>query len=258
MTKESFYFSHDFNSRNDEKILKIRTKFKNAEGYGIFWMVAEAMAESSDGSIDSQAMAELSFSFNLPTQLLTDFINYGIEIGLFIKSEDRITSKRIQDHKHFRKGLSDAGKEGAARRWPSHSQAIATPMLKKGKEKKRKEIKRKENSSMAYVAFEQATLTAWNQFCSKFPALSSIKELSDKRRDKLKVRFEKQSFKDFNSILTAFEQQRFLFGENERKWRASFDWLIENDTNYLKVLEKKYLNHETESDIVKIKEKYKL
>jgi hypothetical protein len=141
MAKDAYYFSHDFNSRNDEKILKIRTKFKNAEGYGIFWMIVEAMAESSDGSIDSQAIAELSFSFNLPLETLSTFIAYAIDIGLFIKSGDRITSKRIQQHKQFRHSLSDAGKEGAAKRWPGYAKAIATPMLSKVKESKVKEKK---------------------------------------------------------------------------------------------------------------------
>lgn len=95
-----------------------------------------------------------------------------------------------------------------------------------------------------FVAFCKATLEAWNLFCDKHPILPKIRELSPKRRDKLKKRFEQPSFRDFNALLAAFEEQPFLFGENGRSWRADFDWLIENDTNYLKILERKYKNND--------------
>ncbi|HYW37938.1 MAG TPA: hypothetical protein VE957_07490 [Terriglobales bacterium] len=32
----------------------------------------------------------------------------------------------------------------------------------------------------------------------------------------------------------------FLLGENDRGWKANFDWLIANDTNCIAVLEGKY------------------
>lgn len=91
-----------------------------------------------------------------------------------------------------------------------------------------------------YVDFEKSTVASWNQFCLKFPILSKINEISDKRRTKLKKRFESESFKNFEALLNAMAAQKFLLGENERGWKISFDWIIENDTNYLKVLENKY------------------
>jgi hypothetical protein len=128
--------------------------------------------------------------------------------------------------------------------------------VEKSKSKIRED--KEEEKSKIYVDFEKSTLQNWNSFCQKFPVLSSIKEMTGKRRDKLKKRFEKESFRDFNAILESMKDQTFLFGENNHKWRVSFDWIIENDTNYIKILEKKYLNHETESDQIKLKEKYKL
>mgnify|MGYP001572489914 CR=1 FL=1 len=35
MAKDTYYFSHDYNARNDEKILELRVKY-GAEGYGLF------------------------------------------------------------------------------------------------------------------------------------------------------------------------------------------------------------------------------
>jgi len=97
-----------------------------------------------------------------------------------------------------------------------------------------------EGYNKIYMDWEQSIFASWNSFCDKYPTLSKIKEISEKRRTKLKKRFEKKSFQDFKAILKAIEEQPFLRGENQRKWVVSFDWLIENDTNYLKVLEYRY------------------
>ena len=96
------------------------------------------------------------------------------------------------------------------------------------------------NENISYVDWEQSTLTLWNSFCEKHPTLTKIREVSDKRRQHLKKRFERESFRGFAKILAAILEQPFLMGENDRKWKLSFDWLIENDTNYLKVLELRY------------------
>lgn len=96
-----------------------------------------------------------------------------------------------------------------------------------------------------YVDWEQSTLNNWNSFCDKHPTLTKIKEISEARRNHLKKRFSKNSFREFEKILVAIEDQPFLLNGNpeskdHKGWRVSFDWLIGNDTNYLKVLEGKY------------------
>ncbi len=110
-------------------------------------------------------------------------------------------------------------------------------------EENKKEISIKKEINIEnknYSGFEEATVTAWNSFCDKFPILAKIREMSDKRRTSLKHRFMRDSFRDFEKILEAIKEQPFLQGENDRKWVVSFDWIIENDTNYLKILERKY------------------
>jgi hypothetical protein len=120
-------------------------------------------------------------------------------------------------------------------------------------EKKDREDKEDKNKSKIYVDWEQSTLNTWNSFCDKNPALSKVKEITDTRRKHLKDRFVKDSFKDFGAILRAVSQQPFLLKGNpnsadHKDWKISFDWLIENDTNYIKVLELRYKNKK-ESDV---------
>lgn len=119
------------------------------------------------------------------------------------------------------------------------------------REEKRREEKLREDN--IYADFEKSALSSWNSFCDKNPSLSKIKEITDTRRKHLKERFVKDSFKDFKGILRAIEQQPFLIRGNpnnsdHKDWKVSFDWLIENDTNYIKVLEFRYKNKK-ESDI---------
>jgi hypothetical protein len=96
-----------------------------------------------------------------------------------------------------------------------------------------------------YVDWEESIVTKWNSFCEKYPNLAKVQEISEERRKHLKKRFTRDSFKEFGSILSAIEEQPFLFNGNphsvkHKNWHVSLDWLIDNDTNYLKVLERKY------------------
>lgn len=104
-----------------------------------------------------------------------------------------------------------------------------------------------EEEEKIYVDWEQSTLASWNSFVGNYPILSRIQELSEKRRTKLKKRFEKESFRDFDKILENIKTSPFLLGENQRQWKVTFDWLIENDTNYLKVVEGRYLDKKQSS-----------
>lgn len=73
--------------------------------------------------------------------------------------------------------------------------------------------------------------------------LLKIKALTDKRRESLKVRMsEKQFAENLPLLIEKVASSDFLCGQNDRGWRADIDWLLKNDTNYVKVLEGKYDN----------------
>lgn len=98
----------------------------------------------------------------------------------------------------------------------------------------------------SFKAYEDITITRWNEFCDQYPLISKVKSISGTRRKHLKQRFSEKEF-DIVPILEALKEQPFLLDGNpnskdHKNWRVSFDWLISNDTNYLKVLERKYKN----------------
>lgn len=141
----SFYFPHDYNAHNDERLLMLRAEF-GAEGYGVFWMILESMAMASNGQINRVAIGGLSLGYGVPKDRLLAIIDYCIAIELFKESQEQaIYSDRMLSHIAIRQSLSDAGRAGAAKRWSTsqkNSHPISPPNAneRKGKEKKGKEI----------------------------------------------------------------------------------------------------------------------
>jgi hypothetical protein len=81
----------------------------------------------------------------------------------------------------------------------------------------------------------------FNELCLSFPRIISI---TDKRKPHIRARWEqfKGNMQIFETAFTKLEESEFCKGNNDRRWKASFDWLIANDTNLVKVLEGKYDN----------------
>ena len=81
-------------------------------------------------------------------------------------------------------------------------------------------------------------LELWNSLPSPFP---KVQKLSEGRKTKMRVRMAEAEFANrYAEIIEKIKSVPFLAGKNNRGWIADFDWVIENDKNYLKILEGKY------------------
>ncbi len=77
----------------------------------------------------------------------------------------------------------------------------------------------------------------YRSLCTSFPTLARI---TDKRMKAIKARW--NEYKDIDKFIILFnkaEASSFLKGQNNRKWKANFDWLL-NENNMAKVLEGNY------------------
>ena len=83
-------------------------------------------------------------------------------------------------------------------------------------------------------------MATWNAF-AKEHGLSQITVIpkGSKRERLSRARIADKDF-HFKNVLDHSLSQSFLFGENDRGWRMTFDWIIA-PTNYPKVLERQYL-----------------
>ena len=84
----------------------------------------------------------------------------------------------------------------------------------------------------------------WNAVCVGYPKLHS---LSESRKNKMRNRVAEmggaeKSLLLLREIFTKMQASNFLRGDNKRGWKASFDWLFENDKNWVKVYEGNYDN----------------
>lgn len=80
----------------------------------------------------------------------------------------------------------------------------------------------------------------WNVSVKPY-RVSQVETISDSRIKKFKTRIREPSF-DFVKILSEIKISDYLQGKSN-DWRVDWDWVFENDTNYLKIIEGKYRNN---------------
>lgn len=83
--------------------------------------------------------------------------------------------------------------------------------------------------------------SAFSDYWNSKPKLKPIHRMTDERRKKFATRMKEPDFADnWRRIIDKLAESNFCTGGNERKWKADIDWLLDNSTNYVKVLEGKY------------------
>lgn len=132
MAKDSFWFKHDYNARNDEKILELRS-LHGAEAYGIYWMIVETMADNDNGGIKASLMGGLSQGYGVLKPRLIEVIKCCIEVELLYENDGYYFSSRMLRHKEERKFYSEMGKVGAETR---EKRRGAYGGLKRGEERR--------------------------------------------------------------------------------------------------------------------------
>lgn len=78
---------------------------------------------------------------------------------------------------------------------------------------------------------------AWNMGVSE--PIPLCRELTDKRRTQAKQRIQDAPLEEWRRVIGRINASAFCRGENDRGWKATFDWLLQPDTR-VKVLEGKY------------------
>lgn len=120
--KESFYFSHDSNARNDVKIIKLRRQL-GIEGYGIYWCLIEMLRDAPENKLPIESIDDIAFSINCSKEKV-DAVIRGYD--LFIILDDTFFSDRLirsmESYKQLKASKSKAGKIGMKTRWNQNNQ----------------------------------------------------------------------------------------------------------------------------------------
>lgn len=83
----------------------------------------------------------------------------------------------------------------------------------------------------------------WNN--TLCPPLSKVTKITDSRKKKIKVRFtemgeNEKGIETLNQLFGKIKTNKFLLGDGAQRWKATFDWVFENDSNWVKIMEDHY------------------
>ena len=156
--KDTYYFSHDYNSRTDNKIKRLISKH-GLVGYGLFWAIIEDLYNNANAlPTDYESIAfDLRTDEVLVSSVIKDFDLFIIDNGMF-------GSSSIERRLNERNEKSKKAKESANLRWQKHKEqcernANALPTQSDSnaiKERKGKEIKesiKKEEDTQQLLSF---------------------------------------------------------------------------------------------------------
>lgn len=87
----------------------------------------------------------------------------------------------------------------------------------------------------------------WNAICVNLPKVIS---LTDKRKKQEKLRLSERPIEKWKEVLEKLNRSEFCKGNNNTGWKATYDWIISNTDNSLKVLEGKYDGHRQDKPFI--------
>jgi len=142
MAKDTFYFSHDYNSRSDEKI-KLLIRKHGILGYGIFWAIVEDLYNNANAlRTDSEGIA---FDLRVDKKIVESILN---DFDLFVMKDYFFGSLSVERRLNDRNEKSKKARDSANSRWlkaKEDANAMQTQCdgnaIKESKGKEIKEIK---------------------------------------------------------------------------------------------------------------------
>ena len=96
-----------------------------------------------------------------------------------------------------------------------------------------------EESNKTKISKAQQVVDRYNAICTNLPR---VVRLTDKRRRAVRLIYGKgYTPEQLDEVFRKAQSSSFCGGQNDRHWKADFDWLL-NESNLVKVLEGKYDN----------------
>ena len=118
--KDSFYFSHDGNARNDPKIVAMRAKY-GCQGYGLYWIIVEMLREEKDYKLPLEDFIYYAISrqSDVPPDEVKGFIESCLvkPSNLFKKNKTHFWSDSLVSRMKIRENKSEQARKAAKKRW---------------------------------------------------------------------------------------------------------------------------------------------
>lgn len=195
MSKDTYYFSHDYNARVDEKIELLLMKH-GWMGYGLYWAIIENLYNNANALQTNYE--RIAFSLQTDKDIIYSIVN---EFELFVVNDGFFGSISVERRLNERNCKSIKARESANKRW-HNSKNDANALPSDCERNAIKEIKVKESKVKESVyEFEHF----WNDY--------------DKKTDKAKTQKKYAMIKEEDRIKIKDYLPKYKLSKPEKKYR---------------------------------------
>ena len=110
--KETFYFQHDYNARNDPKLQDVLIDL-GVEGIGVFWCIIEQLYEQG-GTLPIRSCKSIAFALHVDCNVVERLVH---DYELFKNDGEKMWSESVLNRLNRRKDISDKRKLASLARW---------------------------------------------------------------------------------------------------------------------------------------------
>lgn len=121
--KDTYYFPHDYNARQDPKLQDVMAHHGVA-GIGIYWCLVEMLYEQG-GVVPLKAVKGIAYALHVDGEVVSSIIN---DFDLFQVEGDNITSKSVSVRLQKRLDIIENAKKASNARWSKKSVGNADTM----------------------------------------------------------------------------------------------------------------------------------
>jgi len=177
MAKETFYFSHDYNARNDRKLVNVIMKHSMC-GIGVYWCLVEMLYE--EGGYLPTEYERISFELRTDTNVVQSVIN---DFDLFKTDADKFWSDAVLERLQERCDKSEKARESINKRWDKYKRNTTVIQSNEDRNtiKERKEKEKKEIFSLFWDNYHEITKLKKTDYAA---AEKHWKRLTEKEKQK--------------------------------------------------------------------------
>lgn len=213
MAKDTFYFSHDYNARNDIKIKKLMLTH-GILGYGIYWAIIEDLYNNTNVLQTNYEL--IAYDLRVDKNIVESVIN---DFALFVIDNNEFGSKSVERRLEERNAKSVKARESVLKRWSKDTNVLPlnndsnTIKEIKGKEKKEIKVNNIDERKLKFASTLEPFLIKYgkdmmNQFYKYWtqPNRSNTKFKQELEKTwELSYRLETWSSKNYNKTETKLE-----------------------------------------------------
>ena len=231
MMKDTFYFQHDYNARNDPRLQRLIMKC-GCEGIGIYWCIVEQLYEQG-GKLPNNHIETIAFNLHT-TKTIVEEVVFGL--NLFVSDDEFFWSesvlKRLESRSLISSKRSDAGKKGGApignKNAAKHLKDSKKQTELNCKNKQMLECETNENKQMLEKNNQKQAIKG-KERKEKEIELESIEAKSAKRfcpptLEEVKVYVEEKGYAFFDAerFIDFYTSKGWMVGKNKMKdWQAA-------------------------------------